>query len=123
LYLIKKGENMSQKFTDDNQTLINPIAIAICSGFALATGIVIGLLSAKKPGKDLIKDTEKEFEKFAKNSEKQLKVLQQNANKFGDKIKDATFNKKNSQNLNQTLDVIRTKTEKFGSDIKKMISQ
>jgi gas vesicle protein len=114
---------MSQKFTDENQTLINPIAIAICSGFALATGIVIGLLSAKKPGKDLIKDTEKELEKLAKNSEKQLKVLQQNANKFGDKIKDATFNKKNSQNLNQTLDVIRTKTEKFGSDIKKMISQ
>ena len=114
---------MREKFTQENQALVNPVAIAICSGFALAAGIVIGLLSAQKPGKDLIKDTEKELEKFARNSEKQIKALQQSANDFGDKIKDATFNKKNSQNLNQTLEMIKNKTEKLGSDIKNMISK
>lgn len=101
----------------------NPVGILVFSGLALASGLVLGLMTAKKPGKELRKDAEKELDKLVKKSEKGIRIAKHNAKKLQSKIKkmyeeDGDFDHK----FSQTFEAIKTKTDQLGHDFKNMIT-
>lgn len=116
-------ENKRETEQGISRTASHLSTVTIFSLLGLIAGIIIGLLSARKPGKELKRDAELEMNKTMNFARKNAKIIKSKINKVKTDCKNVVSGKEATTPLGETIETIKAKSQEIGDNLKSIVKQ